>query len=205
MPKLGPDYFSDRTTLQIARDLLGKILVHEIDGQRLSGIIAETEAYLDDDPASHSYKGPTPRSTSLFLHPGTIYTYRSYGLHTCFNIATTKVGTGEAVLLRSIIPLEGRKIMDKNRGQVPRKQLTNGPGKLTQALGIQMTSNGRDLFSSDIWIEMAESIPDAAILITPRIGISQAKEQLYRFLIEPKFAATLSQSIDRHNPQDQGR
>ena len=187
--KLGPHFFKGLGTLQLAPQLLGKQLVHHIDGQRVGGIITEVEAYLQNDPASHTFRGMTGRTKAMFAAPGTIYLYRSYGIHLCLNIVTADEGIGEAVLIRAVYPTEGVTSMRARRGSVAPTQLTNGPGKLTQAFGLTMDLYGQSVFTSPLWLEKGFDITPQEIQSTPRIGISKAQEELYRFLIPEKLIA----------------
>jgi DNA-3-methyladenine glycosylase len=173
-----------KDTLAAAQELLGKLVVHQVGAQLLSGYIVETEAYLPDDPASHCYRGPTPRTLAMFQQPGTIYTYRSYGVHTCFNIIASPQGVGGGVLIRALEPFQGVEIMKKNRGQSDLIQLCNGPGKLTQALGLTLQHNGLNVVDADVWLEPGRNIAENQILATPRIGISKNKDARYRFIIK---------------------
>ena len=129
----------------VAQKLLGQVLVHETSQGRISGIIVETEAYLSaNDPASHSCRrGRTKRNASMFGPPGTSYVYLIYGIHYCFNAVCQPQGVGEAVLVRALQPLEGIAYMQHNRRSGTKQELTNGPGKLTQALGIDLDQDGR--------------------------------------------------------------
>lgn len=186
--RIQPAFFASANTLTLAPKLLGQRLVHLYQGKRLSGLITEVEAYLPDDPASHSYRGPTPRTKAMFDLPGTIYVYRSYGIHTCLNIVTSPEGVGGAVLIRSLWPQEGIATMQQHRQRRKLAELTNGPGKLTQALGITMNQYGHSLFDSNVWLETANTPNDKEIIKTPRIGISQAKELPYRFVWQHEFS-----------------
>lgn len=172
-------YLSDDTPT-IARNLLGKILVHATSAGKTAGKIVETEAYLStNDPASHTARGPTPRNSSMFGHPGHGYVYISYGMHHCFNVVCQPQGVGEGVLIRALEPLEGLNIMRENRGGVADKQLTNGPGKLCQAMGIDLSLNGHDLALSPLYL--LNGAAPATIGTSSRIGISVGRELPLRF------------------------
>jgi len=148
--------------------------------------IVETEAYHQDDPASHSFRGLTPRTAPMFQAGGHLYVYFTYGMHYCVNIVTGPAGRGEGVLLRAAEPLEGVDIMKANRGTDNIKNLTNGPGKLAQALGIFDTSlSGEILNKTSILLEAPlEQVSGGDIIAGPRIGIRQAAERPWRFYIK---------------------
>ncbi len=179
-----PRSFYSRKTITVAKELLGKIIVRRIGKTLLSGIIVETEAYLFDDPASHSFRGMTERNKVMFGEPGHLYVYFTYGMHYCANVVTNKIGIGEAVLIRAVEPVEGIRKMTALRSikrPIPTEQLTNGPAKFAQAFGLSKEHSGMDLISGDIVIAEGAPIPRAGIVITTRIGISSAKEELRRF------------------------
>jgi DNA-3-methyladenine glycosylase len=147
--------------------------------------IVETEAYHQDDPASHSYRGLTQRTWPMFEAGGRLYVYFTYGMHYCINIVVGKKGEGEAVLLRAAEPVEGIAIMRQNRKLTDIKQLASGPGKLAQALGITDTSlSGEILNKSSIWLEpRGRPLEPGQIVSAPRVGIRQAAELPWRFYI----------------------
>ena len=162
----------------MAVDLLGKVLVR---GSR-SGRIVETEAYLGtEDPAAHSFRGPTKRNATMWVEPGHLYVYFSYGVHWCCNPVC---GDGRAVLLRALAPLTGIDEMAAARGR--ERDLCNGPGKLTQALGITGDDDGADLVTGDRSIRIVDdgTPPPVEPVITPRIGISKAAEEPWRFCVD---------------------
>lgn len=177
-----PSSFYDRDTLIVARQLLGSLLVHESSAGRLAGLIVETEAYLHDDPAAHTFRGQSPRNAVMFGPPGHAYMYFTYGMHWCLNAVTRPAGVGEGVLLRALQPIEGIKTMRQNRGLTNELQLCNGPAKLVQALGLTPALRGHDLTQPPLWIETG-SKPDK-IVATTRIGISRAQQLPHRFYIE---------------------
>lgn len=188
-PILTPDFFL-RSPEIVARDLLGKVLVHRRNGERLSGRIVEVEAYLGlDDPASHAYRGRTSANAVLFGPPGMAYVYFIYGMHYCVNISCLPEDEPGGVLIRALIPLEGIKTMARLRGlpeNASPRLLTGGPGKLCQALGItRATHNGIDVTkaTSSLHVE-DDGVHPGKILITPRIGLSKAKEHPLRFLLK---------------------
>ncbi len=189
-----PRSFYTRATITVARDLLGAVMVHDTPEGRAAGRIVETEAYLRDDPACHAFRGPTPRTQVMFGPPGRAYIYLIYGMYHCFNVVTAAHGTGEAVLIRALEPLEGLPLMARRRGTERPKDLCSGPGKLVIAMGIGKHLNGADLKNGPLRILSASSRPltegQAAasdpgnIKVTTRIGITQAAELPLRFYLE---------------------
>jgi DNA-3-methyladenine glycosylase len=169
--------FFDRPTRSVARALLGCRLVRRIDGQRLSGWIVETEAYIGErDRAAHSSHGRTPRTAVMFGAPGVAYVYFTYGMHWLFNVVTEADGFPAAVLVRALEPVEGVERMQQHRGRRPIRQLCSGPAKLTQALRIDGRHNGVDLCArnSEIWIEAAQQT--VRVGRSARIGIERVPE-----------------------------
>jgi len=188
--RLGCDFYA-RDTLKVARELLGKRLVRVIDGERLSGLIVETEAYIgEEDRACHASRGRTLRTEVMYGPPGHAYIYLIYGMYHCLNVVTDRVGFPAAVLIRGIQPDEGVEYMRRNRGFPPEGELANGPGKLCQALAIDRSLNGLDLCQGDLlFLEEAAKADPKTIEVTPRIGIrvdEVAKERLWRFLLSGK-------------------
>ncbi len=186
MQKL-PRSFYTRKTSTVAKDLLGKILVRRMGRKILAGIIVETEAYLFNDSASHSFRGMTERNKVMFGKGGFLYVYFTYGMHYCANVVTFKEGIGEAVLIRAVEPKNGMKVMLKNRGLINERNLTkttNGPAKLAQAFALTNEQSGTDLTGSEIFITSDETVPRSKIVTTTRIGISTAKEKKLRFYIK---------------------
>ena len=182
--------FYNRPTLEVARDLLGKKLVRRMDGVELSGIIIETEAYCGSgDSACHAHRGRTERNSVMFGPPGRAYVYFTYGMHYLLNLVTEEEGNPSAVLIRAIKAVSGLEEMQarrKRRG----KELTNGPAKLCQALGIDKTFNGWDVTRGDrLWAENDQNARPFKVLSTPRIGIDYAcakdREARWRFLLQP--------------------
>lgn len=181
MTILPQDFYQGRATALIARELLGKILVHESLEGLTSGIIVETEAYLAaDDPASHSYHGLTIRNQPMWGPPGSSYIYMSYGIHYCFNVVCQPQGMPEAVLIRGVQPLEGIPLMRARRGGVPGQHLADGPGKLCQAMGIDLRLNGHPLQQAPLYI--LDGTCPGKVLVTPRIGISVGTDLPLRFV-----------------------
>ena len=176
-----PDLFRG-STVEVARRLIGTLLVHETSEGRVSGVIQETEAYLSEgDAASHSHRGRTERNASMFLAPGHAYVYRIYGLHHCFNVVTAPEGVGEAVLIRSLLPVEGLERMAERRGRSAPAELCSGPAKLVQALGIGPQHDGRRIGSGGLRLERRAGVA-VRLRATPRIGISKATDLDLRFL-----------------------
>ena len=184
------DYrFYDRQTITVARQLLGTKLVRHVNGTILSGMITETEAYLGrDDSACHAYRRRTPRNSVMFGPPGFAYVYLVYGIHYMLNIVTEKVGRPCAVLIRAFKPIDGLRHMERLRGRRGR-DLSNGPGKLCQAMAIDKSFNGWDVKQGkSLWIEPFQRFPAEAIQAGPRIGIDYAepadREAPLRFWLE---------------------
>lgn len=188
-----PQSFYARDPRVVARALLGKLLVRR-DTRVRTGRIVETEAYLENDPAAHSFRGPTPRNRVMFGPAGHAYVYFTYGMHYCMNVSCQKEGEPGAVLLRALEPMEGIAAMAKARGvklstsstQRELRALTSGPARLAQALGItRERDNGKDL--TDPWAELflAEDDFEAGrVRVTVRIGISKAVDKKLRYVLE---------------------
>jgi DNA-3-methyladenine glycosylase len=166
-----------------ARRLLGCTLGREIDGQTVRVRIVETEAYDQTDAASHSYKGKTPRTDVMFGPAGHLYVYFTYGMHYCCNIVVGEVGYGAAVLVRAVEPLTGENVLAKRRGGKSGIELTNGPAKLCQALGIDRRLNGHDLHAAPLRLIMQPPVT-GGVTTTTRIGITQAKDVPWRFYVK---------------------
>lgn len=185
-----PRAFYERPTEVAAFELIGKILVLKQERVVLSGRIVETEAYLGaDDPASHAWRGPTPRNRVMFGPAGFSYVYFTYGVHHCFNVVTEREGVPGAVLIRALEPLSGIGLMRERRGGGRKDEtLTNGPAKLTQAFHITRAHSGCDLTREPFFIGEENSFVSrnggASILtirVSPRVGISRAKDKLFRY------------------------
>jgi len=192
MQTLPPDFYA-RPVLEVARELIGCVVEHAPgDGQPSSGVIVETEAYHESEPACHAFVGLTPRTRILFGPPGRAYVYRSYGIHALLNAVCEPEGVGAAVLIRALEPLEGIEAMRARRAPggagigtpMRDEDLCSGPGKLTQALGIELSENGGDLHDGPVRILPRESpwlAPD--IVVGRRVGITKAVELPWRFSV----------------------
>ncbi|MDR7517451.1 MAG: DNA-3-methyladenine glycosylase [Armatimonadota bacterium] len=177
-----PRRFFARSTLQVARDLLGHLLVHETPEGVVAGRIVEVEAYRGPrDPASHAYRR-TPRSAIMWGRPGTAYVYFTYGNHYCVNVVTEPPGRAGAVLLRALEPVEGIELMRRRRGTDDVRLLASGPGRLTQALGITAAHNGADLTRPPLYVARGRTGP-VPVARSPRIGIRVATDRLWRYYI----------------------
>lgn len=176
--------FLEQDTLWVAEQLIGCYLVRQTAQGRIRVQITETEAYKgDQDPASHAYRGMTPRTRIMFGDPGYLYVYFIYGMHFCMNIVAHEPGSVGAVLLRGAIPVEGIEWIRANRPGVPDKVLLNGPAKLTQGLNITKEFNGYDLIHDrDDRFTLLQKDRTLPTQRTPRIGISRAADWLWRFV-----------------------
>jgi DNA-3-methyladenine glycosylase len=182
-----PRSFYDRPTLKVARDLIGARLVRLLEGERLAGLITETEAYTGEkDLGSHAKAGRTPRTLVMFGPPGHAYVYFTYGNHWMLNVVTERVDVAGAVLIRAIQPVEGAEAMLRRRSG----RDTFGPGKLCQALGITGEENGIDLTidNGSLWLEEGEPVPARLVTKGPRVGLYTVpepwKSRPYRFLVK---------------------
>jgi DNA-3-methyladenine glycosylase len=177
-----PRSFYERGAVPVARDLLGKILVHGLT----SGIIVETEAYLGgDDLASHSAAGITDRTRVIFGPAGHAYVYLSYGMHDCLNIVAEPAGMPGCVLIRALEPVEGLDLMRSRRPKARKdRDLTSGPGKLTRALGITRKHTGVDMTAGDLVVRAQTETPRFDIAVTPRIGITKCADLPLRFFMK---------------------
>lgn len=180
--------FYERPTLEVARDLIGKVLIHETGAGRASGVIVETEAYIgEDDPACHAAPGPTARNAPLYGPPGIAYVYLNYGIHCLVNAVTEAEGWPAAVLIRALEPLDGIGLMRRRRARGSNRraadftdaELCRGPGNLTKALGIDLRQNLADLTASALRIE-ERRLKMGDVVWSPRIGITQAADRPWR-------------------------
>jgi len=188
-----PRDFYNRSTLQVARDLIGARLVRILEGKKLVGLITETEAYISGmDLACHAKAGLTPRTAVMFGEPGHAYVYFTYGNHWMLNVVTEREGFPAAVLIRAIQPIEGVDIMlEKRSGRD-----TFGPGKLCQAMGITKSENGVDLTETTggLWIEAGVNVPKSLVTKGPRVGLNNTPEpwlsKPWRFLVKGHVIAS---------------
>lgn len=171
--------FYDRPVLEVARALIGCVVRHG----PCAGMIVETEAYHDSEPACHAFVGLTPRTATLFGPPGRAYVYRSYGIHFLLNAVAEPEGVGAAALIRALEPVAGIDLMRERRRLEPADDLCSGPGKLTQALGIGLAHNGGDLETGPVTIEPPPTSFRATISASRRIGITKAVDLPWRFCV----------------------
>lgn len=168
--------FYNQHACMVARHLLGARLVHHINGQRVSGIIVETEAYTGlEDLASHGRAGQTPRNLPMWEEPGQAYVYLIYGMYWLLNVVCEPANQPAAVLIRALEPETGFEIMQANRPKLSQQHWTNGPGKLTLALGVDSRHNRLDITNptGGLWVEANLSVPDEQVLMGPRIGLGK--------------------------------
>lgn len=185
MADIGSDFFL-RAPTEVAKDLLGMTLLTTVRGKTVGGIIVETEAYGSvGDEASHSHRGITKRNAVMFDEGGSCYVYLIYGVHYCVNVVTEEKGKGSAVLIRAVQPTVGIELMAKRRGiRSIKKEISNGPGKLCEALSITPRMGGENLLTSDlIRIERGVRFKDQDIASSKRIGISKSMNLDWRFYI----------------------
>ena len=182
-----PQGFFKRAAPEVARDLLGAVLVSRVGGSEVTGLISEVEAYLGrDDPASHAWNGRRhAQNEGLYRPAGWWYVYLSYGMHWCANLVCASEGLGSAVLLRAMIPVTGVEIIKRRRGQVPLRDLSNGPGKLTVALAMTRAHDKEPMRTSEVIVRTGPPVPDSEVAVTPRIGITRAADWPLRFLWKP--------------------
>ena len=181
-----PASFYARPTSEVARRLLGQVLISEVGGRAVAGRVVETEAYIGpEDPACHGYGARrTRRNESLFGPPGTAYVYFTYGMHWCLNAVTEAEGFPAAVLIRALEPLDGLEMMRRRRGGVSDRRLCSGPAKLCEALGVTGRLDGVSLQRGPLRIVRGPARQRLPVVATPRIGISRAAEWPLRFVIE---------------------
>jgi DNA-3-methyladenine glycosylase len=199
-----PQAFYARDVDLVARAMLGAVLECETEEGRAAGRVVETEAYLGpSDPASHAVVGLTARTRDLFGRPGTSYVYFIYGVHWCFNAVAHRPGGGAAVLVRALEPLDGVALMRARRwgggargARAPARrdrELTNGPGKLCAALGIDRRQSGLSLQRPPLVVRRGREISDGDVVVSPRIGITRAVDDLHRYFVrESEFVSRAS-------------
>ncbi len=169
-------------TVALARYLIGKVIVHDAASGRLSGRIVETEAYPVGDPASHAFRGKTPRNSVLYLERGHAYVYLAYGISYLLNVSSERAGIGAGVLLRAIEPLDGIELMNGTHPRKERADIGRGPGRLTKALKVDLRQDGVDLCSASSSLWLAEtSHKTGAIGKSVRIGLTRAADRVLRF------------------------
>ncbi len=193
MSKILPRAFYERPVVEVARTLIGKQLVHQVNGHRIAGIILESEAYDgEQDLACHAHSGKTKRNAVMYGPAGHAYIYFTYGMHWLFNCVTGSAEYPAAVLVRALHPTAGLKLIERNREGIQNKLWCNGPAKLTKALAINGELNGSDLCrkNTSLWIEEGVTISEEFIQAAPRVGIAYAGEpwisKPWRFLVQPE-------------------
>ena len=199
--------FYNRPTLDVARDLIGKVLVHNRRGVRTSGVIVEVEAYIgESDPACHAAPGPTTRNAPLYGPPGYAYVYLNYGIHSLVNVVTEAAGLPAAVLIRALDPLEGIPTMRRRRARAMKgrrsrlasafdaHELCRGPGNLTMAMGITMGDNRADLCGDRLFVEDRGIEMGSAIVWGSRIGISVGTDHPWRAYLAANLAVSARRS-----------
>lgn len=177
-----PD-FLERPVDEVAARLLGCVFERDIDGRTVRLRIVETEAYDQEDEASHTFRGETKRNATMFGAAGYMYVYFTYGMHYCCNVVTGRAGHGSGVLIRAAEPLDNNDFLESRR-RATGVNITNGPAKLCQALGVDVTMNGHDLRLAPMRLIAGELGKNEAVVMSPRIGISKAKDIHRRFFIK---------------------
>lgn len=182
-PRLARKFFA-RDPVELARDLLGRVLFYRTPEGLLAGRIVETEAYTGaTDPASHAYRGRSARNAVMFGPAGHAYVYFTYGMHYCLNVTAERPGTAGAVLLRAIEPLAGLELMRARGDHGPEARLLSGPGKIGRAFGLTLADNGRDFTRGPLGIAEGSPLDDREVAVSTRIGISRAVDLPYRFAV----------------------
>ncbi len=183
VPRLRREFFA-RDPVVLARDLLGRTLFYRTPQGLIAGRIVEAEAYTGEtDPASHAYRGPTPRNAVMFGPAGSAYVYFTYGMHHCLNVTADAPGKAGAVLLRALEPLAGIEIMRSHGDVGPESRLLSGPGKIGRAFGLTLLDNGRDLTRGPLGIAWGRPVSRRQVAVAPRVGITRAMNKLYRFVV----------------------
>jgi len=186
MQAIGSNFGSALPEAWFERDLLNKVLVAQVPGAEVvAGRIIEVEAYTENDPASHTFRGRTPRNEVMFGAPGRLYVYLSYGIHCCANVVTGPLGEGQAVLLRAVVPMSGIETIRLRRGNKPDHDLVNGPGKVCQAFAIDLDDYGTDLadLRSSVVVVDDGVAPPTSPLTGRRVGISRGVDTSWRFRV----------------------
>ncbi len=200
-----PHAYYEQPTLDIARDLLGKMLWRADSDGIVGGIITETEGYISAiDPASHNYRKSSKRSMTMFGPPGHAYVYLTYGMHHCLNVVTEPAGESAAVLIRAVAPTVGREQMAVRCPRCLPRDLARGPGRLCQAFGLTTAQNGLDLTGDILWLSEtpdAEPLDPARIATSPRIGITQGIDLPWRFFIRDHPAVSGPAWLNRGQPR----
>lgn len=177
---LSRDFYA-RPTLEVLREIIGKVVVHDVGGRRAAGVILEAEAYIgESDPACHAAPGPTPRNRPLYGPPGRAYVYLNYGIHSLLNAVTEPEGFPAAILVRALDPVEGVPLMRRRRGAVPDGSLCRGPGNLTVALGITLRQNMAVLTTAGPLRIEDRGVRAPSLAWSPRIGIRVGTDRLWR-------------------------
>jgi DNA-3-methyladenine glycosylase len=177
--------FFDRPSVVVAPELLGCVLEHSTDDGLVAVRLTEVEAYSGDvDPASHAFRGQTPRNAVMFGEPGHIYVYFTYGMHFCVNLVCEGVGTASAVLLRAGEVVEGIDLATRRRGGAPARDLARGPARLTVALAIGRDDNGRDACAAGSGLRLRQGSVGARVLTGPRVGVSTGAQTPWRFWLD---------------------
>lgn len=185
--KLPQSFYERSNVVQVAKDLIGKRLITNVNDMLTSGTIVETEAYSYKERGCHAYKGQTERNKVMFEKGGISYVYLCYGMHHLFNVVTNQTGKADAVLIRALEPELGMDLMMERMNVNSIKRITSGPGKLTKALGITKSWNGVDLLGDQLWIEEGDKVSSSKIKADARIGIDYAGEDAllpWRFSIK---------------------
>jgi len=181
-----PEAWFERDAPIVGPDLLNKIIVARVSGAEVvAGRITEVEAYTEHDPASHTFRGRTPRNEVMFGAPGRLYVYLSYGVHCCANVVTGPLGEGQAVLLRAVVPMSGIETIRSRRGGRPDPVLVDGPGKLCEGFAIDLSHYGTDLTDSKSPVVILDdgTTPPDTPLVGPRVGIARGVETAWRFRV----------------------
>jgi DNA-3-methyladenine glycosylase len=173
--KLPLSFYQRQNVVKIAQDLLGKVLFTQFNGRTSAGMIVETEAYSSKEKGCHAYNGMTDRNKVMFENGGIAYVYLCYGIHNLFNVVTNGPGKADAVLIRALQPWKGEELMMERMNVKSLKRITSGPGKLTKALGINRSCDGKNLLGDEIWVEdIGERISKKNCVASARIGIDYA-------------------------------